>query len=414
MPQFKPFKGIRPIQEIAKQFTSKSVDAYTPAEIETELNQNEDSFLHIIKPTWSDAYQTMDEKYAAVSKNFQDLLETDKIDKDKSSYYIYQVTKPTKEKVKSIIGLVNLDDYKEGKIKIHEATLTKRVEMFANYLQKIHFHAEPVLLTYPYNQRIDLLMDVEMKKKAAISFEDKLGNLHQMWQIENRLNMQQIKSSIEKYDNLYIADGHHRMESSLVYTETMRKEMKGVSDQDPINYTLAMLVSDKELIIKDYNRAIKDLNGLTVDSFKEKLAENFEISERGEQAFFPSKKHHIGMYLDGKFYSLFVKKESLKVKGLSELDTYLLEELILKPILDIQNTSDSDRVRFVRGTGNIEGVKKVQTKVNSGEYQVGFFFYPVSANDLEMIADLGLKMPPKSTYIEPKPLNGLTIFQLKE
>jgi uncharacterized protein (DUF1015 family) len=414
MPEFKPFKGIRPVNEIAGFFATKSVDAYSEEELNEELNKNPESFLHIIKPNWESKNPKLESKYKLVAKNFQEFLESDRVEKDKSSYYIYQITKTNKEKVRAIIGLVNMEDYAAGNIKIHEATLTKRVEMFANYLQNIHFHAEPVLLTYPHNQRIDLLMDVEMKKKAAVSFKDKEENHHQLWQVENRLNMQQFKDSIEKYENLYIADGHHRMESSWVYTNEMRKKMKNLSATDPIQYTLAMLVSDKELIIKDYNRLITDLNGLSVDELLTKLHENFDISERGEQAFFPSKKHHIGMYLKGKFYSLFVKKEALSVKGLSELDTYLLEELILKPILDIHNTSDDDRIGFIRGTGNVEGVKQLKESVDSGYFEIGFFFYPVAAHDLEMIADLGLKMPPKSTYIEPKPMSGLTIFQLRE
>lgn len=414
MPEFKPFKGIRPVNEIAGFFATKSVDAYSEEELAEELSKNPESFLHIIKPNWESKAQNLESKYKVVAKNFHEFLKSDHAQKDKSSYYIYQITKTNKEKVRAIIGLVSMDDYAAGNIKIHEATLTKRVEMFAHYLQNIHFHAEPVLLTYPHNQRIDLLMEVEMKKRAVISFKDKDENHHQLWQVENRLNMQQFKDSIEKYENLYIADGHHRMESSLVYTTEMRKKMKNLSDSDPVQYTLAMLVSDKELIIRDYNRLIKGLNGLSVDELLAKLHENFDISERGDQAFFPSKKHHIGMYVNGKFYSLFVKKEALSVKGLSELDTYLLEELILKPILDIHNTSDDDRIGFIRGTGNVEGVKKLQECVNAGDFEIGFFFYPVAAHDLEMIADLGLKMPPKSTYIEPKPMSGLTIFQLKE
>jgi uncharacterized protein (DUF1015 family) len=307
-----------------------------------------------------------------------------------------------------------MKDYEEGKIKKHEETLTKRVELFANYLQNVHFHAEPVLLTYPHNQRIDLLMDVEMKKLPAASFKDKEGNQHQLWQVENRLNLQQFKDSIEKNEALYIADGHHRMESSLVYSNAIQAKSKTNIFNDLSGFTLAMLVSDKELIIKDYNRIVKDLNELTDTEFLTKLNAKFEITERGEIPFFPSKKHHLGMYLNGKFYSLFVKKEFLTVQGLSELDTYLFEEFILKPILNIRNSRDDERIDFIRGTGNIDGIIELKTKVDSGKFKAGFFFYPVSSQDLEKIADLNLKMPPKSTYIEPKPLSGLTIFQLKE
>ncbi len=414
MPQFRPFKGIRPVKEIAGFFSTKSIDNYSEGELNLELSQNAESFLQLIKPNWLENNLKEDEKFKKIGENFQNFLKGSKSDWDKPSFYIYQLTKPNREQVRGIIGLVFMDDYKAGKIKKHEETLTKRVQLFANYLLNIHFHAEPVLLTYPHNQRIDLLMDVEMKRLPVAAFKDKEDNHHQLWQVENRLNLQQIKDSIEKYESLYIADGHHRMESSLVYSQKMRQEMKGASDSDYLNYTLAMLVSDKELIIKDYNRLIKDLNGNSVEEFLSKLSEKFEIAERGEIPFFPSKKHNIGLYLDGKFYSLFVKKENLTVQGLSELDSYLLEELVLNPILNIQNSSDDDRIGFIRGTGNTDGIKRLQSFVDNGRFQAGFFFYPVASNDLEKIADLGLKMPPKSTYIEPKPLSGLTIFQLKE
>lgn len=414
MPQFKPFKGVRPVKELAGFFSTKSVDAYTEEELEHELNSNTDSFLQIIKATWQNESQTTEEKHREVRSKFVDYLHSHRSENDKSSFYIYQITKPNKESVRALIGLVNMSEYEAGKIKKHEETLTKRVEMFANYLQHVHFHAEPVLLTYPHNQRIDLLMEVEMKRLPVVSFKDKNENQHQLWQIENRLNLQQIKDSIEKYDSFYIADGHHRMESSYVYGQAMMEIEKDFSDQDPVNWTMAMLVSDRELIIKDYNRLVKDLNGFSEVEFLDKLSKNFDISERGETAFFPSKKHHVGMYLNGKFYSLFVKREALTVEGLSELDTFLFEELILKPVLNIQDSREDDRIDFIRGTGDVAGVNNLQAKVDKGKFKVGFFFYPVAAGDLEKIADLGLKMPPKSTYIEPKPLSGLTIFQLKE
>lgn len=414
MPQFRPFKGIRPVKEIAGLFSTKSIDNYSEEELNLETSQNAESFLHLIKPNWLDSNLKPEEKYKKISQNFHDFLKDSKSDLDKPSFYIYQLTKPNREQVRGIIGLVHMDDYKAGKIKKHEETLTKRVQLFANYLLNVHFHSEPVLLTYPHNQRIDLLMDVEMKRLPVAAFKDKEENQHQLWQVENRLNLQQIKDSIEKYESLYIADGHHRMESSLVYSQKMRKEVKDSSDSDYLNYTLAMLVSDKELIIKDYNRLIKDLNGNSAEAFLSKLSEKFDIAERGETPFFPSKKHNLGLYMDGKFYSLFVKKENLTVQGLSELDTYLFEEFILKPILNIENSRDDDRIGFIRGTGNTDGIKNLKTYVDNGRFKAGFFFYPVASHDLEKIADLGLKMPPKSTYIEPKPLSGLTIFQLKE
>lgn len=414
MPQFKPFKGIRPVKDIAGFFSTRSVDAYQSGELENELNSNSQSFLHIIKPTWENSGESVEIRHHKVWENLQAYIQSEASETDKASFYIYQLSKANKEKIRGIIGLVHMDDYENGLIKKHEETLTKRVDLFADYLQKVHFHAEPVLLTYHHNQRIDLLMDVEMKRLPSISFKDKYENQHQLWVVENRLNLQQFKDSIEKNEFLYIADGHHRMESSLVYTQKAREQHKNSSGSELYNYTLAMLVSDRELLIKDFNRMVKDLKGHSKEEFLNLLNEKFEIVERGETPFFPSKKHHIGMYLDGNFYGLFVKKENLTEKGLSELDTHLLEELVLKPILDIHDSRNNDRIDFLKGTGDVEGIKELKEKIDFQGFKVGFFFYPVNPIDLQMIADLGLQMPPKSTYIEPKPLSGLTIFDLKE
>lgn len=414
MPQFKPFRGIRPNKDLAGKFATKSVDAYSKESLEKEITENPDSFLHLIQPTWTRERILVAERHQRVKKNFLEFVQSDKVEKDKESYYIYQVQKPNNESVRALIGLVNMMEYKEGKIKKHEKTLTKRVKRFADYLLDVHFHAEPVLLTYQHNQRVDLLMEHEMKKMPLVSFQDENEVQHQLWLIDNRLNIQQIKDSIEKNEFFYIADGHHRMESSLAYTEQMQDLAKNAEDAEITQFTMAMLVSDRELIIRDYNRLIKDLNGLSPAEFLEKLNEKFEINERGENAFFPSKKHHLGLYMEGKFYSMLVKRENLTVEGLSELDTYLFEEIVLKPILNIQDSRNDNRLGFIRGTGNIDGVKNLQAQVDSGEYIAGFFFYPVVSVDLEKIADLGLTMPPKSTYIEPKPLTGLTIFQLLE
>lgn len=414
MPQFKPFKGIRPVREIAGFFSTISVDAYSPEQLEHELNSNPQSFLHIIKPTWDDPAEPIAHRHRKVRENFRAYIDSESAETDKASFYIYQISKPNKENVRGLIGLVNMDDYEKGTIKKHEETLTKRVERFADYLQNVHFHAEPVLLTYHHNQRIDLLMDVEMKRLPALSFKDREENLHQLWVVENRLNLQQFKDSVERNESLYIADGHHRMESSFVYTQKIREQQKNTAGTEPYNYTLAMLVSDRELLIKDYNRLVRDLNGHSKEEFLSLLKQKFDIVERGETPFFPSKKHHIGMYLDGNFYGLFVKKEILTEKGLSELDTYLLEEFVLKPVLNIHDSRNDERIDFLRGTGNAEGIKELKNKVDTEGFKAGFFFYPVNPVDLQMIADLGLQMPPKSTYIEPKPLSGLTIFDLQE
>ena len=415
MPQFKPFKGIRPTEETSQSFVTLAINQYTKEELDHTLKSKDDTFLHIILPTWDDTIEDSKEKFSKVRKNFDDFISRKVLVQDKSSFYIYQVSQPDGRVTKGLLGLVDIDDYKKNKIKRHEETLERRVNLFADYLKESHFHAEPILLTYNRVQRVDLLIDTEMKRKPILKFSEENGTQHSLWRVDNRLNIKQIKDSIERLEDLYIADGHHRMESSERYTKHARKNSEDeVYGNEAFNYTLALLVTNDDLIINDYNRLIKDLNGLSSKEFLQALEESFEIFPKGSEIIIPTKKHHIVMYLDGEFYSLFVKNSLLTTKGLSELDTYIFEESILKNILEIKDTKKDKRVHYEYGTRDKSGVEALKNKVDNNDYVAAFAFYPVNVKDLQLIADLGLKMPPKSTYIEPKPLSGFPIFDLKE
>ncbi|WP_282630619.1 DUF1015 domain-containing protein [Empedobacter sedimenti] len=415
MPQFKPFKGIRPTEETSQEFVTLAVNQYSKEEVDYYINTRENSFLHIILPTWDDSIDDPKEKFRKVRKNLEEFIEKKILVQDKSSFYIYQVIQPNGRQTKGLLGLVNIDDYRNNKIKKHEETLERRVELFAEYLKESHFHAEPVLLTYKPAQRVDLLIDTEMKRKPILKIDETNGTQHLLWRVDNRLNLKQLKDSIEKLDDLYIADGHHRMESSERYTKFATKNSdEEVYGDEAFNYTLALLVSNEELIINDYNRLIKDLNGLSSEEFIARLEEYFEIIPKNDELTVPTKKHHLVMYLDNKFYSLYVKNNLLNTEGLSELDTYIFEETVLKSILNIQDTKKDIRVHYECGTRDKEGVEALKNKVDHHDYIAAFAFYPVDVKDLQLIADLGLKMPPKSTYIEPKPLSGFAVFDLKE
>ena len=415
MPQFKPFKGIHPTEETVNDFVTRSVDRYSMEEIKENIQKRDHSFLHVIQPTWDETIENVSERFSKVRTNLENYIDQKVLVQDKASFYIYQVIQPNGKQVRGLLGLVNINDYKENSIKRHEETIERRVDLFANYLNGSHFHAEPVLLTHKPAQRVDLLIETEMKRKPILKSKDSDGSEHLLWRVDNRLNLKQFKDSIEKLEGIYIADGHHRMESSLKYTETVAKDYdEEVYGDETFNYTLALLVSNEDLIINDYNRVITDLNGLSKDDFLNKLSEYFEVIPKGSELISPTKKHHIVMYLENEFYSLFTKSLDQDVEGLKELDTYIFEEHLLKPILNIHDSRNDKRIGFVNGTKDKVGIEKLKNKVDQGKYVVGFAFYPVSVTDLQLIADLGLKMPPKSTYIEPKPLSGLAIFDLKD
>lgn len=415
MPQFKPFKGIRPTEETSQNFVTLAVNQYSKEELEHFINTKENTFLHVILPTWDETIEDSKEKFRKVRDNFEDFIERKILTQDKSSFYIYQVIQPDGRQTKGLVGLVNIEDYKNNKIKRHEETIERRVELFADYLKESHFHAEPVLLTYKPTQRVDLLIDTEMKRKPMLKVSEENGVEHLLWRVDNRLNLKQFKDSIENLDELYIADGHHRMESSERYTRYATKNSEDeVYGDEVFNYTLALLVSNEDLIINDYNRLIKDLNGLSNQEFLSALEEYFEVIPKGEELIVPTKKHHLVLYLDGIFYSLFVKNNVLTTEGLSELDTYIFEENVLKPILNIQDSRRDNRIHYEKGTRNKEGIEALKNKVDHHDYKAAFAFYPVDVKDLQLISDLGLKMPPKSTYIEPKPLSGFPVFDLNE
>ncbi|MBF0598025.1 DUF1015 domain-containing protein [Faecalibacter rhinopitheci] len=415
MPQFRPFKGIRPTEETVQDFVTKSIDRYSVEELQENIKTRNHSFLHVIEPTWDQSIEDISVRFSKVRNNLEDYIDQKVLVQDKSSFYIYQVVQPNGRKTKGLLGLVNINDYNANTIKKHEETIDRRVELFANYLKGAQFHAEPVLLTHKPAQRVDLLLEAEMKRKPTLTLVDTDNVEHSLWRIDNRLNLKQFKDSIEKLEEIYIADGHHRMESSSQYTAQAAADSgEKVYGDETFNYTLAMLVSHDELIINDYNRVVKDLNGLSKEDFIQKIEEYFEVIPKGNEQFLPTKKHHILMYIDNEFYSLYTKSLDNEVKGLKELDTYIFEQHLLKPILNIHDTRNDKRIGFVHGTKDLKGIETLKAKVDTGEYVAGFAFYPVSVADLQLISDLGLKMPPKSTYIEPKPLSGFAVFDLKD
>lgn len=415
MIKFSPFRGVRPAKQKAHVVTTKNVDYYLKNEMEKELATNAESFLQIIAPSVGEDFDENSEKLEEVRSNFERFLNDEILLRDKKSYYIYEQESDDEITTTGILGSVSIDDYNNGLIKKHENTIEKREVRFADYLKKIQIQADPIMLTFPENQSIELLMSMTTRHTPTLEFKGCDNKTHRLWQVKDRLVMKQMKSAIEKLPALYIADGHHRMGSSAIYTEYMREQEPDFFGGEAFNWAMAILIPGNHLNIYDYNRVVKDLNGMSADEFLEKVGEIFTVIEKGETPYFPSHKHHISMYLEGKFYGLYVNQELRGIpKGLGELDTYLWEENILKPLLDIQNIRDDKRIGFLKGTGDMRGIEKMKEKVDSGAYKVGFGFYPISIHDLLLVADEGLVMPPKSTYIEPKFLSALTILDLND
>lgn len=413
MPIFKPFRGIRPHEDFLDVFPTHPLDNFTQEEINRKA-QEDYSYVQMIKPYVVSKSKDIDRNLRKIRTNFEELLDEKKLIQDASSYYLYEQIKPDKTVFRGLLGLVSVEDFWDGKIKRHESTIPQKKEKLAQYLDKVSLQAEPVLLTYPANSKVELLMNHEEKNVPLLNYYDSQGIRHKVWKIDNRLKMQQFKEVLEQIDSFYIADGHHRIGSTALNAKNHKEKNKKHKGTEAYNYVFSFIVSNQSIKIHDYNRIVKDRNGLTSEQILEKLDRYFDIHDKGEEPYYPSQKFHISMYMDGKFYSLHVK-HSLRNAEVSKdnLDHHLLDKYVLKDILAIENTDSSDRIKYVKGNSTVEGIRKMKAEADLDEGQIGFGVYPVSFNEMLKISDNRISMPPKCTYIEPKLITALVMYDMK-
>lgn len=414
MPTFKPFRGIRPSEDFVDVFPTHPLDNFSQEEINKKA-QLESSYIQMIKPYVVSKSKDLDRNLRKIRSNYEELLEDKKLLQDPSAYYLYEQVLPNKSIFRGLLGLVSVEDFRNGKIKKHESTLTHKKEKLAYYLEKVNIQAEPVLLTYMANPKVELLMNHEEKNVPVLNYLDDNKVRHKVWRIDNRLKMQQFKEVLESIDSFYIADGHHRIGSTALNAQNLREKNKKHTGTELYNYVFSFIVSNQSIKIHDYNRLLQDLNGLSEEEFLNKIGENFLVHEKGTAPYYPSQKFHISMYLGGKFYSLHVKHELRKQQSaMNDLDHFLLEEFVFKDILSIEDPKTTDRITYIKGDSSVEGITQIKEKVDSGNYKVGFGIYPVSFNDLLKVSDKNIKMPPKCTYIEPKLVTALVMYDMKQ
>lgn len=413
MPIFKPFRGVRPQENFVDCFPTHPLDNFTQQEINKKA-QEDSSYVQMIKPYVCSKSKDIDRNLRKIRTNFEELVNDNKLMQDSSSYYLYEQIYPDKRVFRGLLGLVSVEDFIAGKIKKHESTIPKKKAKLAHYLEKVNLQAEPVLLTYPSNSKVELLMNHEEKNLPILSYEDSKDIKHKLWKIDNRLKMQQLKEVIEGIEAFYIADGHHRIGSTALNAKLQKEKNKKHTGLEHYNFVYSFIVSNQSIKINDFNRMITNLHGLTSEQFLKKLEDSFTIYEKGETPYFPSKKFHISMYLDGKFYSLHVKHELRSEEiDINHLDHHLLDILIFRNIFGIEETDDSDEIAYVKGTSNVEGIIKMKEAVENGNFAAGFGVYPVSFNEIIKISDNKITMPPKCTYIEPKLITALLMYDMK-
>ncbi|MCB0381248.1 MAG: DUF1015 domain-containing protein, partial [Flavobacteriales bacterium] len=378
-----------------------------------KLESNPYTFLHVINPEFRKDNKTKPnsiERFEKVKEKFDEFRKNGVFIQDKKDcLYLYRQITPQNTYIGIIAG-ISVDDYLNGTIKIHEHTLTQREETFKMYLDVCQFNAEPVLLTYKDNPIIESIINKYLSKRSEYEFCTTHLIKQDLWLIDNVEDIKILTSAFEHVNEIYIADGHHRSSSSVLYAKTRREVNPNYNPNDKFNYFLAYFIAESKLNIVEYNRVVNHINGLTEDEFLNKLSTSFDI-ELKKSSFKPTQIHHFSMYLNKKWYLLKTKEELISNKNIIQnLDTKILSDHVLNPILNIKDLKTDDSIFFIEGTKGVEGLKKV---VDSGKAKVAFGLFPVSIEQLKAVADANEIMPPKSTWIEPKMRSGLTIYDLK-
>ncbi|EDM43256.1 hypothetical protein SCB49_00837 [unidentified eubacterium SCB49] len=411
MAKILPFKAVRPTRDKVSLIAARSYDSYSIAQREARLRDNPFSFLHIVNPGYKyDKEISGKERYALVRNRYQEFKEDEFFIKDEApSYYIYRIVNRDGRVFNGIVAAASTQDYEDNLIKKHEETLQYKEKIFVEYLQTVGFNAEPVLLTYPDNPTLAGIIKQVMTDRADYEFTTTYRDTHYLWPVSNTEIVAQIQAAFNKIDALYIADGHHRSSSSYLLAKKSKENNTNHTGKEPYNYFMSLLIPESDLNIFEFNRLVKDLNGLTKEEFLIQLDAMFRIENRGLEYYKPQKKHQYSMYLDGNFYSLQLRKGNYKINNaLDGLDTQILFKTILEPILGISDVRNDKRIDYADGKNDLA---YVQTVVDRGDFAVGFGLLPVKIDEMKKIADENLKMPPKSTYIEPKLRSGVTIYE---
>ncbi|TBW26767.1 DUF1015 domain-containing protein [Gramella sp. KN1008] len=410
MTKILPFKAVRPAPAYAGLVTSRSYEDYSEEELRAQLEYNPYSFLHIINPGYKFQHEIGgDKRFGMVRNRYLEFKEESTLIQDESPcYYIYKINS-REGCCCGIIAAASVEDYENNAIRKHEDTIAYREELFKEYLKVVGFNTEPVLLTYPDNPVIDELLEERMTTRPEYEFATANKETHSLWLIDNPESIEKIKAEFDKLEKIYIADGHHRSASSYLLAKESRELNPGHTGDESYNFFMSYLISESNLRIYEFSRLVRDLNGHTKEEFLILLDEWFRIEDRGHNIYKPSKKHHFYMYLDGEFYSLYLRKTHYQfTDSLSQLDSYILYEKILKPILGIKDLRHDKRISYIPGLNDLIEIK---SQVDKGDFAVGFGMLPAEIEEIKQIADENLTMPPKSTYIEPKLRSGLTIYE---
>lgn len=411
MADIRPFQAIRPAKGQEKIISALPYDVYSRAEAREVVLKNPHSFLAIDRaetqfPEDADMYaDCVYEKASSMLKEWR--KDGMFIKEEKPCYYIYELTMSGRVQT-GIVACASIDDYRNNIIKKHENTREEKEQDRIRHVDACNAQTGPIFLAYRANRTI---AEVMAKTKAVTPLydfvaEDGVG--HRVWVIDGREDIVRIKDAFASIHAVYIADGHHRCASAVKVGLKRRESNPGYTGEEEYNYFLSVLFPDNELMIMDYNRVVKDLNGMTGEEFKKKLSGIYEISAPADVPIRPKKKGETAMYLEGKWYLLTLKESLCSSDPVDGLDVSILQKYVLSKLLGIRDPKTDHRIDFV---GGIRGLEELERRVNT-DCVVAFAMYPTSIGELFAVSDAGLLMPPKSTWFEPKLRSGLFIHEI--
>ena len=410
--KIKPFAGVRPPKELAAEVASRPYDVLNSVEAKNEAGEK--SLLHIIKPE-IDFDPIADEHeqktYDKAVENFKKWQDNGWLKQDdKEMYYIYAQTMDGRTQY-GLVAAANVDDYMTGKIKKHELTRKEKEDDRMIHVRIQNANLEPVFFAYPDVAEMNELVANWIKNhEPEYDYVAPDGFGHTFWKIDDDATNKRITEIFEKVPAFYVADGHHRTAAAARVGAEKREQNPNHTGNEEYNFFLAVIFPESQLHVIDYNRVVKDLNGLSADEFIAKLRESFDVEEKGSEIYHPSKLHNFSMYLGGKWYSLTAKAGTYNDNDpIGVLDVTVLSNLVFDKILNLGDLRTSKRIDFV---GGIRGLGELKKRVDSGEMAVAFALYPVTMRQIIDIADTGNIMPPKTTWFEPKLRSGLVIHKL--
>lgn len=408
-----PFKALRPRADLVERIAALPYDVYSREEAREKVKKDKYSFLRIDRPEtqFPEGY----DMYAPeVYEKAQDMLwemvrKGEFVSDGKPAYYVYELVMNGRSQV-GIAACASVDDYENQIIKKHENTRAEKEADRIRHVDICNAQTGPIFLAYRRREKIEEQVKKAMQDKPLYDFTAEDGITHRIWMIDEEQSIAAIQEEFAKVDSVYIADGHHRCASAVKVSLKRRAENPDYTGKEAFNHFLSVIFPDDQLMIMDYNRVLKSLNGYTEEEFLAKVCEIFTTESIGKTPYHPAKKGEIGMFLQDVWYKLTVKPEMLRNDPVKDLDVSLLQDYLLEPVLSILDPKTDGRIDFV---GGIRGLEELERRVHT-DCKVAFAMYPTSIHELFAVSDAGKLMPPKSTWFEPKLRSGILIHSLKE